>query len=262
MSRGKRGDFIGRSIMSALSFLQETVFADEYASKRGFLQARDPRLKSFFILVLLLAVLFTKDIRFLLGMYIFCLFLARVSSIGLGMFLKRTWVFIPIFALFIAVPAVFITEQGPAAAAIFFMRVLTSVSLCVLLALTTRHYALLKTLRTFGIPQVFVMTLGMCYRYIYLFIDIIRNTYLAVKSRVGYVSSVKKGQGVVAWNMGGLWQRSYALHTHVYDAMISRGYTGEPKAMEEFRAAPKDWLLIAVSLLIFGVSLWQNRFLS
>lgn len=268
--------------MTALSFLKESVFADEYASRRGFLQARDERLKVLAALFLLLAVLFSRNISFLIGMYVFCLFLAHFSRIPLGFFLKRTWVFIPLFSLFIGLPILFdifspgepvvsfkifsaslsITKQGVASASFFFTRVLASVSLCILLVLTTRHYALLKVLRIFGVPQVFVMTLGMCYRYVYLFIQIIQNTYSAIKSRVGFVSSVKRGQGIVAANIASLWQRSYALHNQVYNAMLSRGYSGEPKVMDEFCATFKDWLCLGAAILIFGLSLWQNYFLN
>ncbi len=278
----KRKNFIERSLAGTFSFLRESIFSDEYASKKGFLQARDPRIKVLIILMLLLAVMFSRDIRFLFGIYALCLLLACVSSIGLGYFLKRTWIFIPLFSLFVAIPAIFdiftpgepllsirifslpliITKQGLASAGFFFSRVLASVSLCVLLVLTTRHNVLLKVLRLFKIPQVFVMTLGMCYRYVYLFIEILQNTHLAIKSRVGHIASVKKGQGVVAWNIASLWQRSYALHNQVYEAMLSRGYDGEPKVMDEFRATVADWLLLAAAILVLGLSLWQKQFLS
>jgi len=278
----EKNNFIERSLMGALSFLQESIFSEEYAARRGFLQARQARIKVLAMFFLLLAVLFSKNIYFLITIYIFCLLLAFVSSIHLGFFLKRTWVFIPLFSLFIALPALFdifspgtpvlsfnlfnftlnITSQGIASASFFFVRVLTSVSLCILLVLTTRHHVLLKVLRVLGVPQVFVMTLGMCYRYIYLFIEIIQNTYLAIKSRVGQIVSVKGGQGIVAWNIASLWQRSYQMHTEVYHAMLSRGYSGEPKTMDEFHATYKDWFLLGVTILTFVFSLWQNQYLN
>jgi len=278
----RRADFIGRSIMGALSFLKDSVFSEEYAQKTGLGQALDPRAKLLAVVLLLLAVLFSKNISFLAGMYLACLLLALLSSVRLGFFLKRTWVFVPLFSLFVALPALFdivtpgepiavfkvlsfsltITRQGAASATLFFLRVLTSVSLCVLLVLTTRHYALLRVLRIFRVPQVFVMTLGMCYRYIYLFIEMIQNTYMAVKSRVGYVSSVNKGHRVVAWNIASLWQRSYHMHIDVYNAMLSRGYSGEPKVMDEPRLRPGDLLCLITAALILGLSLWQNRYLS
>lgn len=282
MKLKRSGNFIERSLLGALSFLEESVFSDEYASRKGFLQARDARFRVLMILFLLLALLFSRNIIFLLGIYALTLFMASLSSIGPAFFLKRTWVFIPLFALFIALPALFdifspgeplltirmpgtalvVTREGLISAAFFFVRVLASVSLCVLLVLTTRHYVLLKVLRIFGLPQVFVMTAGMTYRYIYLFIGIIQNTYLAIKSRVGRISSVLKGQRVVAWNIAALWQHSYIMHHQVYNSMLSRGYTGEAKAMDEQGATFQDIFWLGASVLIFVFSLWQNHSLS
>ncbi len=274
----RRHAFVERTMMGALSFLRESVFADECASCRGFLQARDPRMKAISIGFLLLIVLFARSSVFLLGMYGVCLLLAAASAIPIGFFLKRTWFFIPLFALCIALPALFhsfspgepvltfkaggltasITRQGVWSASLFFMRVLSSVSLVVLLALTTRHYALLQMLRTMWVPQLFVMTLGMCYRYIYLFIEVVLNMYTALKSRVGFVRSAAGGQRIVAWHIAGLWQRSYQMHRDVYDAMLSRGFSGEPMTMEESAVTAKDWLFLFSCAATFMLTLWRH----
>ena len=278
----KNSSFIERSITGALSFFKDAIFADEQALKKGFLQARDARLKMLMTLALILAALFSKSIVFIAGIYAFCVILALASSINIIFFLKRTWFFIPLFSLCIALPALFeffspgepllsfkvffvslsITKQGLLSAGIFFARVLTSVSLCVLLSVTTRHYVLLKALRVFRVPQVFVMTLGMCYRYVYLFIEIIQNTFMAIKSRAGGVSRIKNSQGIVAWNIAALWQRSYVMHNRVYEAMLSRGYSGEPKVIERFSSTYKDWFWLGIAILILGLSLWQNHYLN
>jgi len=275
----KSKNFIERSSLGALSFLKESIFADEYASKDGFLQSQDPRIKTVIFLTFILQILFTKNIVILLFLYSLCLLFAVSSKINLGFFLKRTWFFIPLFSLFIAIPALFsvftpgeslatlhiagfkliITHQGLSGAVLFIIRVITSVSFVVLLSITTKHFELLRVLRIFKIPQVFVMTLGMCYRYIYLFMEIIENTYLAIKSRIGVRIHYKKGQRLVAWNIGSLWQRSSKLNEEVYSAMLSRGYRGEPVTLDEFKAGTKDWVLLLCSIIIFaGMIYFRN----
>jgi len=233
--------------MGVLYFLKESVFSDEYALKKGFLQSINPRVKTALFLFLIIGILFVKYIFILFYIYISCLTLAFLSKINMWFFLKRTWVFIPLFAFFIAIPALFsivtpgealvifkiagfeltITHQGLSGVALFVMRVVTSVSFAVLLSITTRHFELLKTLRIFKIPQVFVMALGMCYRYIFLFVEVVEYAYLAIKSRVGVRMHYKKGQHIVTWNIAYLWTRSYQLNEDVYKAMLSRGYRGE-----------------------------------
>jgi cobalt/nickel transport system permease protein len=264
------GGFLEKTIASAVALLKSTVADDDMALRRGLLQQCDPRFKMLSLAVLLAAALFSKSIPALAVLYAVVLGLTAASSIRLCFFLKRTWFFIPLFSLFIAVPALFhgmtpgeplwsfkilswtltITRQGVSSASIFLIRVLDSVSLAVLLVLTTRHHALLKALRVFKVPQLFVMTLGMTYRYIYLLLDVIGNAFTAVKSRVGFVASAGAGRRVVASNMAGLWLHSYRLQTLVYDAMLSRGYTGESIVLDDFHSGPMDWIVLAVSTLI------------
>lgn len=272
-------NFIERSVVGALSFLKESVFAEEYALKKGFLQSLDARVKTITMFLFLVAALLTKNFLFLAGLYCFCLVLSCVSKIGIGYFLKRTWVFIPLFSLFIALPALFeffspgeplfeipfffgwkgvITRQGLFSASLFVSRVITCVSFVVLLSLTTRHTQLLRVLRIFRIPEIFVMTMGMCYRYIYLFVGIVENTHRAIDSRVGRRLPYRKGQEIVTWSMASLWQRSYQLNSEVYNAMLSRGYRGEPLVLDEFKTRARDWLWLAVVLFIFAYSIYTN----
>jgi len=202
-------------------------------------------------------------------LYLLTLLLALACRVNFGYFLKRTWIFIPLFSLFIGLPAVFgpgrvlftwyvfgvplkVTHQGVQAAAVFVMRVATCVSWAVLLSITTQHFILLKALRFFRLPQVFIMVLGMCYRYIYLFVTVIQNTYLAIKSRIGIRLPCCQGQKIVAWNIASLWNRSLVLNEEVYKAMLARGYQGEALAWDDFKIRARDYLwLAAVAALIW-----------
>ena len=257
--------------MGAVSFLKESIYADAYASRKGLLQSLDPRIKILTFLLFIINILLTKNISVLVCLYVLCLVLSQLSRINLGFFLRRTWVFVPLFSLFIALPALFsafapgeawftfkvagfalvITRQGLLGATLFVMRVITSVSFVILLSITTKHFELLKVLRVFKIPQIFVMTIGMCYRYIYLFVEIIENTYLAIKSRVGAKVQYRKGQHIVAWNIAYLWARSYQLNEEVYNAMLSRGYRGEPVALNNFKFRVRDGVWFCVVAIIF-----------
>ncbi|MDD5108247.1 MAG: energy-coupling factor transporter transmembrane component T [Candidatus Omnitrophica bacterium] len=250
----KNNNFIQHSIIEALAFLKELIFAEELAMRGGFLQSLDPRFKAVTFLLIIIQLLFTRNIFILFFFYALCLLLVLISKINLGFFLKRTWIFIPLFSLFIAIPAFFINFS---AALIFVTRVLICVSYAVLLSITTKHFELLKVLRIFKIPQIFVMILGMCYRYIYLFVEIIEHTYLAVRSRVGKVVNYKFGQNIVAWNVVSLWNRSVKLNEEVYGAMLSRGFRGEAVAWNDFKIKGRDWLWLVTVLIIIIVAARQ-----
>jgi cobalt/nickel transport system permease protein len=271
MSRDfKKNNFIERSIGGVLLFFRNSVFSCEYASSEGFLQSIDPRIKAVTFLLFCAAVLFINDIYRLFYLYLFCLVLARISKINLRFFIMRTWVFIPLFSFFIAIPALFsfvspgealltlkffgasfiITRPGFLGSLLFVLRVVTSVSFVILLSLTTRHSALLRVLRVFRVPQIFVMVMGMSYRYSYLFMEIVENTFLGIKSRTGGLIHYKRGQTIVAWNIATLWQRSFKLNEEVYNAMLSRGYRGEPVLLDEFKTSFKDWAWGCLAIIV------------
>ena len=96
------------------------------------------------------------------------------------------------------------------------------------------------------------MIFGMCYRYVYLFVEIVENTYLAIKSRVGIRTHYREGQRIVAWNIANLWSRSFQMNEAVYNAMLSRGYRGEPVLMDDFKAETRDWIWL---IIVAGVSI-------
>ncbi len=272
--------FIERTILGTVSVLKDTVSVERYALQRGFLQERDPRYKSCASISLLIAMVLCNNAAVLLSLYAIIVLLVPFSNIRIGFFLKRTLLFVPIFSFVIVVPAIFdavspgtvvaswhvfglklsVTRQGIDAAGIFCMRVLDCVSMSVLLVLTTRQHVLLKVLRIFKVPQLFVMTIGMSYRYIFLFLDIIQKMFIGIKSRVGFVSSSTEGRRIATAHMAGLWLRSYRLHTAVYDAMISRGYNGEAYVLDEFRSTIADKIMLILSFIILIGAVWANRF--
>jgi len=276
----RSGGIIERTIAGTVTVLRDAVSIELIASKNGFLQRRDPRFRVISAVFLLIAVLMSKSVVELSLIYVSLLVLVLISSIGVLFFLERTLLFVPIFSFFIAVPAIFnfvtpgdpihtfklfdhtfsVTRQGIDSAIIFFMRVLDSVSVGVLLVITTRQNVLLRVLRIFRVPQLFVMTMGMTYRYIFLFLDIIQKMFTAIKSRVGFISSSKTGRRVVTANMAGLWLRSYRLQSQVYDAMLSRGYSGEAYVLDEFEAKPMDYFISLLALCALIGTLWMNRF--
>ena len=224
-----RSNFIRRSVFGVLSILRDSVFSDEISRKKGFLQLLDKRFKLISVLFFIILTLNISSLMGLTFLYSFCLFLALISKINLIFFLKRTLIFIPIFTVFICLPVLF---NNFASGFAFILRVTVLVSFAILLSTTTRHLELLKTLRVFKVPRIFVMTIGMCYRYIYLFLEITGQTYLAIKSRVGDFVKTKSGQKLVAWNIASLWNRSIRLNEEVYKAMLSRGFNAEPYAWE------------------------------
>lgn len=210
---------------NALGFFKEAIFSDDIAKSDGLLQSVGPVLKIALLILLLLAVCFAKTLPVLIGLYAFSLVLAVSSGINLVFFLKRVWVFIPLFTAVIAIPAVF--TQGLYTAALFVLRVATCVSFVVLITVTTEHSRLLKALGSIGVPAIFVAVLDMAYRYIFLFIKTFEEMHLGLKGRLTEGFKGARGGHWVASRIAFLFRRSLRMSEEVYMAMIARGYNDQ-----------------------------------
>jgi len=281
--------FVQKTLDGVFAFLQESFASESLSRRDGLMQSLDARAKLVSILVAVFALSLTRDMRILLAFYVFELLLCRLSKIEVGFFIKRVWLFIPLFTGIIALPMIFnvffpgdplypvaylgprasfgpfalpeeiyITYQGVMAAATFTLRVAASVSAVVLLFLTTRQQVILKSLRTVGVPQVYVLTLEMAYRYIFLLTDLMREIYIAKRARTIKQGSLIEEQKWVGGRIGYILMRSLTTSEQVHRAMISRGFGGDVKIMQDFQMQNRDYLAtvasLSLSLLLVAIS--------
>ena len=289
-SHGKKG-FVGKTIDGIFGFLEEAFISESFSKRRGLLQSLDPRAKLVSILAVIFATSLISDLWVLIFIYALTLLFSRLSKIEVGFFIKRVWLFIPVFAGIIAVPmifnvflpgdplipvaylgpgahlgpfslpeSIFITKQGTMAAVIFTMRVATCVSAVVLLFLTTPQQILFKSLRTVGVPKLYVLTLQMTYRYIFLFMELIREMYVAKKARTIKSGGLIDEQKWVGGRIGYTLIRSLSMSEKVHMAMMSRGFNGEVHIMQEFKMKNRDYLAgaVAISASLVLVLISQN----
>jgi cobalt ECF transporter T component CbiQ len=196
-------------------------------------------------------------------MYAATLVLAMLSALPLGFFVKRVWLFIPIFTGIVVLPATFsfitpgtivlpmwhwhghavgMTSQGLAAAALIVIRVATSVSLVVLVTLTTPWTKLLAGLRALFVPRIFILIVGMAYRYVFLLLNTVTDMFTSRKARaVGNdQGEYREGQKFVSATAGALFGKAHALSEEVHMAMVSRGYRGDAKTLSGFHVTTID----------------------
>jgi cobalt/nickel transport system permease protein len=278
IGRRKKRSFVEKTLGGASNVLGQAMFSDDVAQHRGLLQELDARVKVITLLGLLIVTALIQHVPVLVVMYGLTLVLAALSELSLGFFVKRVWLFIPIFTGIIVLPAtlsfitpgaivlplwhwnghvVGITSQGLTTAGLMVMRVATSVSLVVLFTLTTPWVRLLAALRALFVPRVFILIIGMAYRYIFLLVSSLNDMYTARRARsVGNGADVKEGQRFVAATAGALFGKAHALSEEVHMAMVSRGYDGDIKTLAGFRAGALDVAFVAmcvlVSLLVVG----------
>lgn len=273
-ARARKKSFIKKTLDGIFSFFEETVTSEGFSRRKGLLQGLDPRAKLISIVALIVALSMTGDLKVLSIAYLLTLLFAYASRIGVWFFIKRVWLFIPIFAGIIALPMIFnvflpgdplltlgarvgpfalpemlaITKQGVMGAVVFTLRVAVCVSAAVLLFLTTPRDALFKSLRSVGVPKVYVMTLDMCYRYIFLFMDMVKGFYTAKRSRTIKSLPIVEEQKWVGGRIGYTLVKSLDMGERVHQAMVSRGFNGDIRLMYDFRMSAKDYLAVSAAL--------------
>jgi len=279
--------FADKSLAEIVNYIKDAVFSEEYARREGFLQGIDQKVKFISFLVLIVATIFAHNVYIIMVFFSASLILASLSRIPLRFYIPRVLIFIPLFTGIVALPYIFnifqpyegtplivlhdfqrvielpllrpfsrieITREGVFWASTFLARVTTAVSYAILLMLTTRWSDLVNTLSALRFPKMFVLILGMAYRYIFLLLDTIAKMLFSRKSRaVGKESSVsswKLNAGII----GALFLKSYDMSENIYLAMLSRGFNGD---FSHFHADSdpimKDYLFLTI-VLVFCIS--------
>ncbi len=280
---GKRSkkNFVEKTLVDLARVVRDTIFSENIARSSGFLQVFDPRAKLIGFTMLLITVSFVHNLPLLMLIYLGVALLAAVSKIPLSIFVKRVWLVVPLFTAIMLVPALFnwvregtplltlwdfghplslgpihlsptlsITRQGVKGAVLLVLRVGVSLSLAVVLTLTTRWTDLLKGLRVLFVPKIFVSSMEMTYRYIFVLLAIIEDMFFARKSRMVGTTDLKENRRFIAASMGTLFGKSHAMSEEVYASMLARGYTGEIKTINRLKLSFWDWSLLLMSALL------------
>ena len=152
-----------------------------------------------------------------------------------------------------------ITKQGTLVALTFVLRVATCVSAAVLLFLTTPRDLIFKSLRALEVPKVYVLTLDMCYRYIFLFIGMVKDFYMAKKSRAMKALPLMEEQKWVGGRVGYTLIKSLDMSEKVHGAMISRGFNGDIKLLHSYSIHRRDYVALVSVLAISIVLVLASR---
>jgi len=285
-----RASFLERTLAAVGESVEHDLIAEETARSRGLLQALDPRVKVVTFLVLIVTANLLTRLSFMVSFYFLTVYFIFLGRVPLLYFLKRVWLFVPLFTGIIALPAIFnvvtpgdnavvladwrqslswgpfalpaqfsITWQGLRTAATLEMRVATSVSLGLLLLLTTRWANLLRALRSLGMPAAMVNILEMTHRYLFLLLRHANEMILARKSRTLKRFHGSESRRWLASAAGNLLARSYQISSGVYMAMLSRGYRGTPVAYQSFSVKALDWLWMVFVGGVIAAALWFDR---
>lgn len=270
----RHGNVLEHTLSGITQALERGLFAEEISTRSGLFQALDPRVKVLSVLALLIAVSFSHSLWIIGAIYVLALILALASSIPADFFIKRVWLALPFFTGAVALPALFITpgpalvhlplglvitKTGVITVLFLLLRVSTSVSLTLLLILTTPWNTVLSALTVLRVPDVFILILGMTYRYIYLLLHIANDMFLSRKSRVVGRLNATEERRMFAAISGTLLNRSLNMSSEVYLAMQSRGFRGTIVTLKPFQMKTQDWMWLFIFLTLAVIAILLGR---
>jgi cobalt/nickel transport system permease protein len=263
--------FVERTIFNLSTGLSFATFAEDAARSDALMQGIDPRVKVVGALAMIVAVALTHCLAAIAITFAFAAVLASLSRISPFTLARLVWTPVLIFTGCIALPAVFltpgdpvhsgwpITSQGLRTAGFLLLRAETAVTASTLMVLTTRWAHILKALRVLRLPVVFVVILGMTYRYLFVILQTALDMFESRESRTVGVLEGPDRRRLATATVGVLLSKSYHLSNDVHLAMQSRGFRGEVFILDEFEARRADWYWLLLFFAAAAAVIWAGR---
>lgn len=255
----------------------ERVLNEQHLERTSLVHRLDPRLK---LLATLAFVLTTTGIPpqgwmsfFMLGGLALGTIVA--ARIPLMQALRRSAIALPFVAM-AAVSLLFVgggrvlwacpfgwslavTDEGLCRATSIMVRGWLSVLMGGVLVATTPFPDLIQAMRALHIPDVLIMTISFTYRYLFVLADEAMRMQTAREARsAGAGGTVWWRIQVLGRMIGTLFIRSYERSERIYVAMLSRGYTGQARALAPLTWTARDtrialgWIVLLISAVGLG----------
>ena len=267
--------FISRTLRGFTRAFARAMANERLSARPGLLQQLDPRVRLLGMLALVVAVILCRRLEVIAVLFALAVVIAIASRVSLLLLAMRVWLLVFFFTGLIALPALIttpgtpivtlpvqtltITAEGVRTAVLLVLRVETAVTLTTILVLCTPWVRLLKALRSFHLPVEAVSMLAMTHRYVFLLIETANQMFESRLSRTVGRLSGREQRRMTARIAGVLLNKSIDMSQEIYLAMLSRGYRGEIRLLNEGRMRAGDFAGMAAFLLVGATAAWVGR---
>lgn len=257
-------------------------YLDRYSNLDSFIHRLDARAKivMFFALVILTVSTPAKSYFAFAVYFAVLMLLLLLSRLPLGHVFKRSLVFVP-FVLMVAIFIPFLkanevgggynlvglnmSKSGLLVLWNVVAKSYISIVSMIILSSSTSFKDLMRGFERLKVPSIFTAIAGFMYRYLFVVVDEAMRMRVARDSR-NFSGKWIWDARVVAHMIGSLFVRSYERGERVYLAMVSRGYDGTMRGLEDTRLESRDMLfaggVISVVLLTRLLVLSNFRLIS
>jgi cobalt/nickel transport system permease protein len=247
---------------------------DQFQFTESKVHLLDPRVKVVISVAFILSNAILPDgswLAFAL-VWLFLLLTNDLANLGLGFSLKRSVIALP-FAV-VAVSAIFSPQGEPLAVwdlgfitlvptdaglirfGSIMLRSWLSVQIAILLVATTQFPDLIHALEHLHLPRSLTTIIAFLFRYLFVLTNEVYRILRAREARSARLPGVQGG-GNLRWRInttgsmaGQLFTRSYERSDRIYQAMISRGYTGHIRTLNPHQIMSQDWLTLGISAVV------------
>ena len=101
--------------------------------------------------------------------------------------------------------------------------------------------------------------LAMTHRYVFLLIETANQMFESRQSRTVGILSGAERRRMTTRTAGVLLSKSIELSQGVYLAMLSRGFRGDVRLLNDFRLQPRDYVSLTAFFLTACVAVWMGR---
>jgi len=273
---GRGGRSLARKTADSVAgAVTEVLQNEELAARPGLLQRLDPRVKLLTLVLFAVTASLVHSVWVLIALIGVTMILAAASRVGVGSFARKVWLSAGLLTLLVAAPSALriftpgtvavslgplsLTEPGLMGAATLVTRVVAAAGFALLIIWTMRWSDLLKALSALRLPDVVVATLAMTQKQILTLLRTVEQIHLARESRTLGRGTVRENRAWVTERMAFVVRKSMKTADDVYDAMLSRGYTGATPSLVRLRLRSRDWAWAAASVALCAAVLYADR---
>jgi cobalt/nickel transport system permease protein len=235
-------------------------FIDRYSNLDSPLHILEARTKLVGFTALIVAVLWIPagdDFAFFAYFFLTAI-LMGISQIPLAYIVGRMLMILP----FIVLAGLAAPWRGMAGLSTLFLRAILCLLILIVLTNTTRFVELLRGLRKLGCPSILVLNLSFVYRYLFVLTEeVLRMSQARDCRRVGRAPMGAELR-LLGSMLGTLLIRSFERAERMYQAMLSRGYSGQFQVLAPRRFTWRDLLFLAGVALVIAVTFWGEAALS
>jgi cobalt/nickel transport system permease protein len=256
--RGRSVSLVDQGIAGFAKVIRTTFVQWELASRSGFLQKLDPRIKTLFWIALLVVISVKNTVSGLLFIAGAIALIAVISKAKLSVIYGKAIPLAFFFGFLVSAPAMLniitpgtiivrmadfsqpysfwiysvpqhigITEEGVIVCSKLTLRVFASLSVTFLVLATTSFAEIIRSLKLFRMPDTLLLVLTLTYKYVYLFSQTIVDMFLAKKTRLVLGVSSAEFRRWSAGRMATIFRKTERKVDDIYQAMLCRGFSGK-----------------------------------